>query len=401
MDLVSGQFLWRDECMDGQRYPKLTHNIETEIAIVGGGISGAILSEAFVDYDIPTVLVDQRRLGTGSTSASTMLLQYEIDTDLCKLSKMIGKEKAIRAFKLCVKAIDEVEQLVKKYNLQCDYEKKNSLYVASRWLDIPLIKKEFRARKDNNFKVDYLDQKQIERIFPFSYPCGIYNHHGATMQPVKFTRQLIKKNVENGLRVYEHSPILFASPRKDGIVLHGRNFKIKAKKAIFCTGYESFQFIKNKGYLKFQNTYVVGTRPCQSLENWYQQCMIWESARPYRYIRSTVDNRIVIGGLDDPYKGTRDRLNKMNSKGYQLMKKLRELFPDIPNLEAEYLWAGMFGTTNDGLAYIGENPQLPNAYFSLGFGGNGALYSIIARDIIRDLYLYSHNPDASIFSFDR
>jgi glycine/D-amino acid oxidase-like deaminating enzyme len=69
-------------------------------------------------------------------------------------------------------------------------------------------------------------------------------------------------------------------------------------------------------------------------------------------------------------------------------------------LEIAYGWAGTFGETQDGLAYIGENKQFPDAYFAVSYGANGTTYAVVAAEIIRDLYLGCTNKDAVIFSFD-
>jgi glycine/D-amino acid oxidase-like deaminating enzyme len=70
-------------------------------------------------------------------------------------------------------------------------------------------------------------------------------------------------------------------------------------------------------------------------------------------------------------------------------------------LEVSYTWAGTFDETKDGLAYIGQTPEFPHAYFALGYGGNGITLSVIAAKIITDLHLGRPNPDADIFRFDK
>ena len=76
------------------------------------------------------------------------------------------------------------------------------------------------------------------------------------------------------------------------------------------------------------------------------------------------------------------------------------MFPRIP-FEPEYVWGGTFAQTADGLAYIGESPELPHAYFALGYGGNGITFAAIAARIITDLYIGRDNSDAHIFRFGR
>ena len=117
-------------------------------------------------------------------------------------------------------------------------------------------------------------------------------------------------------------------------------------------------------------------------------------------MRTTSDNRILIGGEDEPYKNSELRDKALPKKCKALSKKLAELMPEIP-FQVAYSWAGTFGETDDGLAYIGETREFPNAYFALGYGGNGITYSVTAAQIIADLYLGKANADADLFRFGR
>ncbi|MEI9863366.1 MAG: FAD-binding oxidoreductase [Limisphaerales bacterium] len=128
--------------------------------------------------------------------------------------------------------------------------------------------------------------------------------------------------------------------------------------------------------------------------------MIWETGSPYLYLRTTTENRIIVGGEDEDFVNPKKRDAMIAGKTQTLVRKFKTLFPEI-KLEVAYSWAGTFGETKDGLAYIGKNRNLPHAYFALGYGGNGITYSLIAAEIIRDDFLGRRNPDAGIFSFGR
>ena len=83
-----------------------------------------------------------------------------------------------------------------------------------------------------------------------------------------------------------------------------------------------------------------------------------------------------------------------------MQKDFKKLFPSVP-FRAEFSWAGVFGSTKDGLPYIGEYGNMPNSYFALGFGGNGITFSQVAGEIIADLIKGKKNKDAGLFAFDR
>jgi glycine/D-amino acid oxidase-like deaminating enzyme len=108
----------------------------------------------------------------------------------------------------------------------------------------------------------------------------------------------------------------------------------------------------------------------------------------------------MIGGEDDEFDNPQSRDARVSEKSQRLAQRFRAMFPEV-DLDIAYSWAGTFGETKDGLAYIGESASFANAYFALGYGGNGITYSLIAADIIRDLYMGRENGDAEIFRFSR
>ena len=128
--------------------------------------------------------------------------------------------------------------------------------------------------------------------------------------------------------------------------------------------------------------------------------LIWNTADPYLYLRTTKDNRILIGGRDEDFysPGRRDALIQKKSK--QLARDFTKLFPHI-SFAPEFSWSGTFGSTKDGLPYIGEYAKLPNSYFALGFGGNGITFSMIAAESIANSIRGKNNVDLKIFSFNR
>jgi len=90
-------------------------------------------------------VLDKRDVGAGSTSASTALLQYEIDTALTDLSKRIGRRDAEQTYRLCHDSIDTIERLVTELNVECVFQRRKSVYLASRPSDAALLREECAA----------------------------------------------------------------------------------------------------------------------------------------------------------------------------------------------------------------------------------------------------------------
>lgn len=133
---------------------------------------------------------------------------------------------------------------------------------------------------------------------------------------------------------------------------------------------------------------------------WKDDVLLWNTDDPYLYIRTTPDGRIIIGGRDENFSNAYSRDKLINQKAKDLKKDFNNLFPSI-EFKPEFNWTGTFGSTKDGLPFIGTYKTLPNSYFSLGFGGNGITFSLIAAEIITDQMRGKTNSDAAIFSFER
>ena len=168
---------------------------------------------------------------------------------------------------------------------------------------------------------------------------------------------------------------------------------------MIAAGFESKALLNAEaGTLK--STYALISEPLPAISGWHQQCLIWDSGTPYLYLRTTTEGRVIVGGEDEDFVNAKRRDALISQKTRTLVKKFGRLFPDLP-LEVAYAWAGTFGETKDGLAYIGVHPRFPHAYFALGYGGNGITFSVISAEIIRDYFLGRTNRDAHLFRFGR
>lgn len=378
-------------------YPKLDHDIDTEVVIIGAGISGALVRYYLINAGIDCVTVDARTIGLGSTSASTSLLQYEIDVPLYRLTEMIGKEKAERAYKLCGEAIDKLGKITKDRGVKY-FEKKKSLYYATFKKDVSWLKKEYEARKDAGFKVRYLEADELEKEFGFKGYGAILSDQAAQTNAYMLTHCLLQHKYDKD--IFDRTEITAIKHSKTSVVLKTESgYTLKAKKLVYATGYEVVNFIDKK-IVDLLSTYAVVSEQYNERDFWKDDVLIWNTANPYLYLRTTPDNRVLVGGKDENFSNPAKRDKLINKKTKQLAADVNKLFPHL-KFKPEFSWTGTFGSTKDGLPYIGPYDRLPNSYFALGFGGNGITFSLIAAEIITDLILGKPNKDFELFTFDR
>src|ERR1035438_2371188 len=182
MNLISDHPFWSVRNGLLANYPSLDSDLTCDVAVVGGGITGALAGYHLAQAGIKTVLLDKREIGTGSTSGSTGLLQYEVDVPLRILVRQIGAARANRSYQLCLEAIDKIALLAKKLHIHCEFEKKPSLFLARKKNEIYELREEFELRKKIGIKLDFWDRAEIEKQFPFSRPAALFSKERGQVQ---------------------------------------------------------------------------------------------------------------------------------------------------------------------------------------------------------------------------
>lgn len=375
-------------------------DLECEVLVLGAGITGALCAYQLVKAGMDVAVLDKRDVASGSTSASTAMLQYEIDTPLTDLIERMGKADANRAYQVCLESIGKIATLCEEIGYPCGFTWKSSAYLASREKDVPGLQAEYAARREAGIELDFLSQADVEARFSFSRPAALLSKVAAEVDVYQLTHRLLQRSQEMGGRIFDRTQMASYEMGKEHVTLTtGTGVKARAKWIVFATGYEVVEVLK-RDIVNLNSSFAFISEPIERFPGWWEKCLLWETARPYFYMRTTVDGRAIVGGEDSSYRNPVRRDAALKKKAAKLEKRFREMFPSI-ELQPAYAWAGTFGETKDGLAYIGSVPELPRCLFSLGFGGNGITYSVIAAEIVRDSIRGKQHPDARLFRFDR
>lgn len=383
-----------------QSYPSLRTTVDTDVIIVGGGITGALMAHACIKNGYQTILIDKREIANGSTSATTSMLQYEIDVPLYQLIKMIGEEGAVASYQACRAAIDQIGNLVSEIKSSCGFERKKSLYFAGKTKDLKWLKSEFETRKAKGFEVEWRDKNQIKSNYGLIAEGGILSADGASIDAFCFTHDLLRYNTAKGLQVFDKTELLKVKYLPNGIIATtDTGALINAKKIIYCTGYETQQLLPDK-VVKLKSTYAMVSERMENLHENITNTLFWNTDSPYLYLRTTSDNRMLIGGEDENFKNPIKRDALLDLKEKKLSKAIQQILPGLTFLQ-DFSWCGTFGETKDGLPYIGVHPKFEHSYFCLGFGGNGITFSVIGADMIMEMMSGENSRLSHFFRFKR
>jgi glycine/D-amino acid oxidase-like deaminating enzyme len=402
MDIHSGFPFWLVKNGLLADFPKLTENLyQEEVVIIGSGISGALAAHELCNAGFKCTMLDKRILTSGSTWASTAQMNYEIDSSMVQLTDTYSEEFAVGVYEASLQSVESLQKALEDAEVYSCIEPKCSLYLASDRKGVKDIEAEYKMRRKHNFPVDLLDAGQLETTYGIRRERALYHEHAAQMDAYRAAVGLILYHVtKHELKVYTRTMVTGLQAEKDSVLLQTEDgHQIRSRFVVCAPGYESESFLPEK-IMALHSTYALVTQPLADEYFWKDRCLIWESARPYFYLRNTSDNRIMMGGKDIKFKNAKLRDALMEKKARDLLKECNSLFPQIP-VDAEFCWCGTFGETKDGLPYIGEHPDLKNVYFALGYGGNGTTFSMIAAQIIRNHLTGKPDKRQKLFSFER
>lgn len=401
MDLKSNEPFWLVKNGILNSYPSLKEPVECEVLVIGGGITGSLIAHQMVKDGYETVLIDRREIGNGSTSATTSMLQYEIDVPLYELIDQIGEEGAVKAYKACSQSIEDLDKITQELNSEAGFERKESLYYASKKKDVSWLKKEFEARKNAGFNVKWIEKEEILERYEFENTFGgILSSQGASVDAFHLAHELLAFNSKKGLRVYDKTEMDSVEIKKGfNLVTTKTGQKIKAQKIIYAIGYESAHLIKEK-FVDLKSTFAMVSEIDEKGSEKLNNTLFWNTSDPYLYMRTTSDGRVLIGGGDEDFRDPEKRDAMIDKKEKEILGDLKDLLPNY-HFYTDFTWAGTFGETKDGLPYISEHKDFPNSYFVLGFGGNGITFSVTGMEMASAFMKNKNHPLTEYFKFGR
>ncbi|MDQ7727760.1 FAD-dependent oxidoreductase [Halomonas sp. SpR8] len=382
-------------------FPKLTRDHQSEVVVVGGGITGALIADELSRHGHHVVVLERRDVGWGSSAASTALLQYEIDTHMTELAKRYGEANAVLAYKACATAIGELESLAAGLG-DVDFERQQSLYYASNEADVTSLKEELALRQKHGFKAEWLEREAILSEYGFAAPGAILTQLAASIDPYRMAYQLFAKVVERGGEVYDRTQMETMTADEQGVTLTLTNgATLRCQQVVMAAGYESQGWLPEPVAIN-RSSYALITDPLppEALGK-LRHTMVWESARPYLYMRTTCDGRLLVGGDDDEEDIPKRRDARVEEKAEGLLHKLAALWPKLA-INPTFSWGGTFAETDDGLPFFGpHDAHGPRIHFAMAYGGNGISYSMIGAKLLCALIEGKEHPLEELFSFQR
>jgi glycine/D-amino acid oxidase-like deaminating enzyme len=403
--LSIGQPLWLDgDARPNRRYPSLSGKHQASVAIVGGGMTGALVAHAFASAGISTILVEASDVGRGSTASSSALLLQEPDLELTELARRYGRRRSRRIWQMSRDSVEALVRLLRRLRIACDLQRRDAVYYATDAAALARLHAEYELRASCGFEATWLGPGALRRATGITGRGAIRTHGSAQFDPYRACLGVLRAAVATGAQVFERSHVRRIMAERNRVRLWTREGMLESERVVIATGYATSQLTPLAGRFRMYRTYVLATEPAgdqDRRELGLSDVMVWDTERPYHYARWTPEHRLLLGGGDRLVRpGVRRRQQFAAATG-ALRAYFETRLPAVSALETEFAWEGLFATTPDSLPYIGPHRRYPRHWFALGYGGNGMTFGFLAARLLLDRWQRAISGDHALFEFGR
>ena len=361
-----------------------------DVCVIGAGIAGLSVALALVREGYDVLVVDQGPIGGGQTARTSAHLASALDDYFHVLERRFGKEGAQLCYESHAAAIDDIENNVRMYGIDCDFRRVDGYLWAGREQDRGVIEKELDAAKRAGLIVEEVPRAPL----PFDTgPCLKFGQQ-AEFHPVKYLRAIAQAVAGGGGRIVTgvHVDDVKSGSPVEVKLADGRT--LKANILVDCTQQSITSRFNVPTREAAYRTYCVALdiRP-----GYVPHALYWDTLDPYHYVRVVQSERndggevLIVGGEDHRVGQGEPEIHFPKLEAWA-RDKFAGLGPTVAH------WSGQVQEPSDGMAYIGHLLGHPNVYVVSGDSGNGLTHGAIAGLLIPALIQHKKHPWRNIYS---
>lgn len=355
-------------------YPALEGNLNTDVAVIGGGMAGLLTAYFLQQQGAKTIVLEAQSIAGGQTKNTTAKITAQHHLIYHHLIKCLGREQALMYAKANQEAVMNFRKLVEKLQIACHFEEKSSyVYTTENPQEVEM---EASAAQQLGLNAFFTTKTGL----PFPIRGAVRMDHQAQFHPLEFIKGLIQE-----LTIYENTFVHTI----EGRTIRTLNGSVQAKAIVVATHYP---FLNVPGFyfmrMHQERSYVVALKNAKNVDGMYID------AANGGYSLRNYENLLLLGGGNH-----RTGENSAGGKYKSLASAARQWFPQSDVLTQ---WSAQDCITLDKVPYIGHYClTTPDLYVATGFCKWGMTGSMVAAKLISEKILGHQSPYEEVFTPQR
>lgn len=373
--------LWQSKT-DRPTYPRLTQDIQTDVVIIGAGITGLTTALLLKRAGKNVVILERESVGYGTSGNTTAHISTMIDHGYRALEKSVGTDGIRLIARSLLEAVDCIEQCVKEYCLDCSFRRVQGYYYTEKEQDVEEIRKEYEAALAAGLPVTLTKEIPL----PFPVALAIQADRQGQIHASSYLDSLSRIVDGDGGAVFEHSPAL-RIVEGEPVTVETEVGSVKCNAIVHATHTPLGINVLHTAVAPYRS-YALAAQlngPCPD-------GLYWDTEDPYNYIRkqeTPEGDLLIVGGKDHK------TAHGLETEHFDRLEAYTRSRFDVK--EITHYWSSQYYDPVDGIPFIGKNPQSEHAYIATGFSGDGIPFGTLSGIILADLILDHENQYAHLY----
>jgi len=378
--------LWIDT-RSAPRFAALAGRLETEVLVVGSGITGLTAALLLQQAGRRVAVVEGLRLAQGVSGHTTAHVTEAVDARYHALRADFGRDGARTVARSSRAAIELIRTLARTVTPRCDLTPVPGFLYSESADDAGALNDEMEAAREAGLVVSMTQDVPL----PFPVAAAVRFEDQARFHPRRYLVPLAEEIVRGGGRVFTETRVLD--------IEGGEPCRVETDRGPITAGHVlvATHSPLNKLFLQTRvapyRSYVLALRVDRPVGD----ALFWDTGSPYHYVRRqrvAQEDLVIVGGEDHKVGHESDTAARYEG----LLEWSRERFTVR---SVEYRWSAQTVEPVDGLPYVGTTPQSDRVLVATGYSGNGMTFGTVAAILMRDLVLGRANEWAELYATGR
>lgn len=370
-------------------YPPLAGELEVDVVVVGGGITGMTTALMCKDAGRSVVVLEADRVAAGTTGGTTGKVTSQHDLFYATALEELGEAAARRYADANEAAISTVRDLAGRYDVD-PYASELPSYVYTRDADMV---ENLRAEVDAARTLGLPASFETDIGLPFDVEGAVKFDRQLQIHPTRLVHGYARATDGGGSSVHEQSRVVDVSEDGDTVVVSTERGTVRAKHGVIATLLpitdRGFEFAKTRPTRSYGIAVELDTEPPEP--------MYISAESPKRSMRHYHgDDGVYLVIVGESHE---------TGHGEDLTRHYRALIEfaheHFPVRSVAYRWSAQDYMPVDGVPYIGRLDFTDHVYVATGFKKWGLSNGTVAARIISDAIDGRDNAWAEVFDSQR